>query len=189
MRAPIVLLALSPLGLGLMAGCLNEGHPPDPPPASTRSCQPASEGYADAERLIQPAFSLPPGCRILEDDGRVAIFRRQVVEVDDDAELAEVCSASATIPVPDGGVVVPFDGGADAPRIDFAMWRLLVVRIPDTTAPRWTVIRGSEVIMGESSAICTGIDPSPRRYLQLIPRTATVTFHLCQPEGCEEEDG
>ncbi len=182
---------LAVISLSALAGgaCLNEGHPPEPISPSSRACQPAGEGYGDAQTLLQPAFSLPAGCRILEDDGRVAIFRRQVVEIDDAAALTEACRASADIPVPDGGVVVPFDGGAAAPPIDFAAWRLLVIRIPDTTTPRWTVQRADEVILGESSAICTGIDPSPRRYLQLIPRTATVTFHLCQPEGCEEEDG
>lgn len=178
--APLICAALllAPLG------CLNDGHAPDPPPTRIRSCTPASEGFEGATTLVAPTFSLPAGCRILEDDGRVAIFRRQVVEVADSAALAELCRQSETIP--DAGLS-PFDGGVDAPMIDFGAWRLLVVRIPDTTLPSWVVSRGDEVILGESSAICTGIDPKPRRYLQLVPRTATLTFHLCEPEGCEEE--
>ena len=171
-------LLLTPLA------CLNDGHAPDPPPTRQRSCTPASEGYEGTTALQAPTFSLPAGCRILEDDGRVAIFRRQVVEVTDSAALAELCRQSESIP--DAGLS-PFDGGANAPMIDFGAWRLLVVRIPDTTLPSWVVSRADEVILGESSAICTGIDPKPRRYLQLVPRTATITFHLCEPEGCEEE--
>lgn len=173
------------LALATAVGCLNEGTPPTPPPSTGSSCTPADEGYSDATIFRQPTFSLPAGCRILEDDGRLAIFRRQVVEIDDEQELRQACEASAD--VPDAGLA-PFDGGAGAPMIDFATSRLLLIRIPDTTSPRWTLIRGNEIIMGESSAICTGIDPRPRRYLQLIPRTATVTFHLCQPEGCEEDE-
>lgn len=172
------------VALASLAGCLNDGHAPDPPSDPVRTCLPADEGFADATPLRAPAFSVPAGCRLLEDDGRVAIFRRQVQEIDDAAELTAACAAASTIP--DAGLS-PFDGGADAPMIDFATWKLLVIRVPDTTLPRWAVIRGDEVVLGESTAVCTGIDPKPRRYLQLIPRTATVTFHLCEPEGCEDE--
>lgn len=185
MRAAVLLLTSLALGATSLAGaCLNEGHAPDPPGTETRACLPSTEGFDDATTFLQPPFSLPAGCRILEDDRRVAIFRRQVVEIDDRAELEAACDATAAIP--DAGLS-PFDGGSEAPPIDFATYRLLVVRIPDTTAPRWSLRRGDEIILGESSAICTGIDPQPRRYLQLVPRTATVTFHLCEPEGCEEE--
>lgn len=166
-----------------LAGCTNEGHPPIVQPPTTSVCTPESEGYGDLPALDLPAFTLPPGCRILEDDGRMAIFRRQVTVIESADELDMACVSGA-----DGGMT-PFDGGV-APLVDFSTQSLLVMRIPDTTQPRWAVRQGNgNVVFAESSAICTGIDPKPRRYMRLIPRSATVTFHLCQPEGCEEDPG
>jgi len=174
------------LGASLLVfGCTNDPNPPTEPPTSMSLCTPESEGFGGLTSLQQPAFSLPPGCRILEDDGRTAIFRRQVTVIDDADELQAACAGPAT----DGGVAA-FDGGMDAPAIDFATSSLLVIRIPDTALPRWSVVASDgKITIAESSAICTGIDPKPRRYLRLIPRSSTVAFHLCAPEGCDEDPG
>lgn len=168
----------------LAAACVNDPGEPPGPMITPRACTPESAGLGEAMTFAQPAFSLPAGCRIFEDDGRTAIFRRQVTRIEDAAALALACQGPA------GDAGVAHDGGADAPMIDFSTSTLLLIRVPDTSLPRWSVVESDgRLVFGESTAICTGIDPKPLRYLRVVPKTATVTFHLCAPEGCEEESG
>lgn len=170
----------------LAVGCLNDPITPTPSPTPTpigATCTPASEGYGAAAPLEVPRFSLPAGCDVLVDPATVAVFRRQVVEVLDAAQLRAACHLGGA----DAGVPAALDAGA-APEIDFTQYKLLVVRVPETQNFRWAVARGREVVIGESTTVCTGIRADAVRYARLVPRTSSVSFHLCKPAECTDDE-
>lgn len=174
--------ALTLLCWGLSWACTNDGKPVIPPPPP-RACLPAEEGFATATPYVPRAYALPADCHILEDDGSVAVHRRQVQEVRDEAELRGACAAQGT-GLTDAGV----PGTPGAAPIDFSAERLLVVRIPDTTHFRWIMAQGSLLTVGESTTACTGVLPHAVKYLVLVPSTSSVAFHLCAPEGCDDSE-
>jgi hypothetical protein len=166
--------------------CLNDPVTPNPSPTPTpigATCTPASEGYVAATPLEAPRFSLPVGCDVLVDPATVAVFRRQVIEIVDPEQLRAACHLGGA----DAGVPVALDAGA-AREIDFAAYKLLVVRVPETQNFRWIVTRGREVVIGESTTVCAGIRADAVRYARLVPRTSSVSFHLCRPAECGDDE-
>lgn len=181
-----ILLVSAALTGVVAVACLNDPVTPNPSPTPTpigATCTPASEGYASTTPLEAPRFSLPAGCDVLVDPATVAVFRRQVVEIVDADQLRAACHLGGA----DGGVPGALDAGA-APEIDFAAYKLLVVRVPETQNFRWAVRRGREVIIGESTTVCAGIRADAVRYARLVPRTSSVSFHLCKPADCSDDE-
>jgi hypothetical protein len=163
----------SSLAFVLAAAC---GSDPvsNPPPRPRVECTPDSAGLSAAERLEIPGITIPEACHILEDDGMVAVHRRQVTNIRTEPELQQACRL--TDPAPIAGLV------------DFRADRLILVRIPNISAPAFAVRQEGLITIGESTAECTGIEVKPLRYVVRVPATSTVTFHLCAPSGCDEED-
>jgi len=166
----------------LLLACTNDGKPVIPPPPA-RACLPAEEGFASATPYVPRAYSLPANCHILEDDGSVAVHRRQVQDIRDEATLSSAYRAQGN-GLTDAGV----PGTPGAPPIDFSAEHLLVVRIPDTTHFRWVMSQGSLLTVGESTTACTGVLPHAVKYLVLVPSTSSVAFHLCAPDGCDDSE-
>ncbi|MFO0728205.1 MAG: hypothetical protein U1E65_30770 [Myxococcota bacterium] len=166
----------------VLGACLNGASPVQPPPPVV-ACIPAEEGFGDATAYSEREYSLPAGCHILDDDGSVAVHRRQVEAITTAQELSAACADHGPS-ISDAGV----PGTPGAAPIDFSTEELLVVRIPDTTHQRWIMRRADVYTVGESTTACTGVLPHAVKYLVLLPKTATVAFHLCVPEGCSDSE-
>lgn len=162
-------------GLAALVGCDGDEPPVVNDPDRNRVvCEPKTAGLENAERYEIPGVDLPEACKILEDDPSIAVHRRQVTEIESETELQTECR----LQTPD----------AIAGLINFTEDRLLLVRIPDISAPRWAVKTGDTITVGESTTECTGAEVHGLRYLILAPRTATVSFFLCPPTGCDGEE-
>lgn len=154
--------------------CSDEVTPPGTRPIDDGPrCVPAVAGLENATPVPMPGVDLPDSCRILEDDSNLAVHRRQVTLIRSEDELRSACLLAD--PEPIRGLV------------DFSSDLLFLVRIPDISAPRWAVEQNGTITIGESTTECSGAEVKALRYVIKVPATATVTFHLCEPTGCDED--
>lgn len=147
--------------------------PATPVPRPRVECTPGAAGIVGGLALPIPGVSFPPACRIAEDDSPMAVVRRSVSVIETEAQLEAACR------LPDPSLI--------AGLVDFSRDRLFLVRVPDTTTPRWAVATSSVVTVGESTTECTGVTPKAIRYAIKVPVTSTIAFFLCDPLGCEED--